>query len=222
MNKKLFLKLGLGVGVVATISSAALISYGQKNNSTKEIEVSKSDTDSLDSNTQDLVAEDRGSVSSSTNLKDSKFEKTQENTQEKTQQKAQGKTQQSVQQNTQQNIQENTQQNVQQNIQQNIQENTQQNVQQNTQQNVQENTQQNVQENTQQEELEKEYYILIKEAWQRQKDYIDSIEDPWIKQSVQTPDAAACAKSVELSLKYPENTEIINRSLEKFVDERRV
>lgn len=198
MNKKLFLKLGLGLGVVATISSAALISYGQKNNSTKEIEVSKSDTDSLDSNTQELVAEDRGSVSSSTNLKDSKFEKTQENTQEKTQQK----------------VQEETQQNTQQNVQQNVQEN----IQQNTQQNVQENTQQNAQ----QEELEKEYYTLIKEAWQRQKNYIDSFEDPWIKQSLQTPDAAACAKSVELSLKYPENREIIDISLKKFVDEMRV
>ena len=137
MNKKLFLKLGLGVGVIVTISSAALISGGQKNNSTKEIEVSKSDTDSLDSNTQALVAEDGGSVSSSTNLKDSKFEKTQENTK--------GKTQQNVQQNTQQNVQENTQQNA------------------------------------QQEELEKEYYTIIKDAWQRQKDYVDSIEDPWIK-----------------------------------------
>lgn len=202
MNKKLFLKLGLGLGVVATISSAALISCGQKNNSTKEIEVSKSDIDSLDSNTQELVAEDRGSVSSSTNLKDSKFEKTQENTQEKTQQ--------NVQQNTQQNVQENTQQNVQENIQENIQQNVQQNVQENTQQNAQ------------QEELEKEYYTLIKEAWQRQKDYIDSIEDPAVKQSLQTPDAAAHAKSVELSLKYPENSEIIYISLKKFVDEMRV
>ena len=176
MNKKLFLKLGLGLGVVATISSAALISYEQKNNSTKEIEASKSDTDSLDSNNQELVAEDRGSVSSSTNLKDSKFERTQENTQEKTQQ----------------------------------------NVQQNTQQNVQENTQQNAQ----QEELEKEYYTLIKEAWQRQKDYVDSIEDPWIKQSVQTPYSAAFAESTRLLLEYPENREIIDISLKKFIDEK--
>lgn len=191
MNKKLFLKLGLGLGVVATISSAALISYGQKNNSIKEIEVSKSDTDSLDSNTQELGAEDRGGVSSSTNLKDSKFEKTQEKTQEKIQQK----TQQSVQQNTQQNVQENTQQNVQQNTQQNVQENTQQNA--------------------QQEELEKEYYTLIKEAWQRQKDYVDSIEDPAVKQSVQTPTSAAIAESTRLLLEYPENSEIINISLQK-------
>lgn len=175
MNKKLFLKLGLGLGVVATISSAALISYGQKNNSIKEIEVSKSDTDSLDSNTQELGAEDRGGVSSSTNLKDSKFEKTQEKTQEKIQQK----TQQSVQQNTQQNVQENTQQNA------------------------------------QQEELEKEYYTLIKEAWQRQKDYVDSIEDPAVKQSVQTPTSAAIAESTRLLLEYPENSEIINISLQK-------
>lgn len=200
MNKKLFLKLGLGLGVVATISSAALISCGQKNNSTKEIEVSKSDIDSLDSNTQELVAEDRGSVSSSTNLKDSKFEKTQENTQEKTQQ--------NVQQNTQQNVQENTQQNVQENIQEN------------TQQNVQQNVQENTQQNAQQEELEKEYYALIKEAWQRQKDYVDSIEDPWIKQSVQTPYSAAFAESTRLLLEYPENKEIIDISLKKFIDEK--
>ena len=65
-----------------------------------------------------------------------------------------------------------------------------------------------VQKNTQQDDL-------IKEAWQKQKDYIDSIDDPKVKQSVQTTNSAAILKSNELLLAHPEDSEAINASLEK-------
>lgn len=72
-----------------------------------------------------------------------------------------------------------------------------------------------VQKNTQPEATEKEYYDLIKEAWQKQKDYIDSIDDPKVKQSAQTTNSAAILKSNELLLAHPEDSEAINASLEK-------
>ena len=75
--------------------------------------------------------------------------------------------------------------------------------------------QKNTQQDTKPEATEKEYYDLIKEAWQKQKDYIDSIDDPKVKQSVQTTNSAAILKSNELLLAHPEDSEAINASLEK-------
>ncbi|MEG2291681.1 MAG: hypothetical protein RSC24_17055 [Clostridium sp.] len=80
---------------------------------------------------------------------------------------------------------------------------------------VQKNTQQDTQTDTQQEATEKEYYDLIKEAWQKQIDYINSIDDPKIKQSVQTSHAAAISKSSELLAAHPEDYEDIDASLAK-------
>ena len=80
---------------------------------------------------------------------------------------------------------------------------------------VQKNIQQDTKPDTQPEATEKEYYDLIKEAWQKQKDYIDSIDDPKVKQSVQTTNSAAILKSNELLLAHPEDSEAINASLEK-------
>lgn|GEM_PF-1759744 len=80
---------------------------------------------------------------------------------------------------------------------------------------VQKNTQQDTQPDTQQEATEKEYYDLIKKAWQKQKDYIDSIDDPKVKQSVQTTHSAAILKSDELLLTHPEDSKSINASLKK-------
>ena len=79
---------------------------------------------------------------------------------------------------------------------------------------VQKNIQQDTKPDTQPEATEKEYYDLIKEAWQKQKDYIDSIDDPKVKQSVQTTNSAAILKSNELLLAHPEDSEAINASLE--------
>ncbi|MDY4605630.1 hypothetical protein [Clostridium tertium] len=80
---------------------------------------------------------------------------------------------------------------------------------------VQKNIQQDTKPDTQPEATEKEYYDLIKEAWQKQKDYIDSIDDPKVKQSVQTTNSAAILKSNELFLAHPEDSDAINASLEK-------
>lgn len=80
---------------------------------------------------------------------------------------------------------------------------------------VQKNIQQDTKPDTQPEATEKEYYDLIKEAWQKQKDYIDSIDDAKVKQSVQTTNSAAILKSNELLLAHPEDSEAINASLQK-------
>lgn len=60
---------------------------------------------------------------------------------------------------------------------------------------------------------EKEYYDLIKEAWQKQIDYIESIDDSEVKQSVQTAHSAAIFKANELLLAHPEDSETIDASL---------
>ena len=83
---------------------------------------------------------------------------------------------------------------------------------------VEKNTKQDIQPDIQQEATEKEYYDLIKEAWQKQREYIDSIDDPKVKQSVQTAHSAAVLKSNELLLEYPEDSKAINSSLKKVLD----
>ncbi|WP_411167815.1 hypothetical protein ACH36K_11750 [Clostridium sp. MB05] len=83
------------------------------------------------------------------------------------------------------------------------------------QEDVQKNTQQDTKPDTQPEATEKKYYDLIKEAWQKQKDYIDSIDDPKVKQSVQTTHSAAILKSNELLLAHPEDSKAINASLKR-------
>jgi hypothetical protein len=65
---------------------------------------------------------------------------------------------------------------------------------------------------------EEEYYIIIKEAKQRQQDYIDSIDDPKVKQSVQTPYAAAIAESTALYIKYPQDIETIDSALKRVLN----
>ncbi|WWU66342.1 hypothetical protein QJR26_08185 [Clostridium baratii] len=71
---------------------------------------------------------------------------------------------------------------------------------------------------TQQEANKEEYYDLIKKAWQKQEDYINSIDDPKEKQSVQTAHSAAIFKANELLLAHPEDSEAINESLKKVLD----
>lgn len=75
----------------------------------------------------------------------------------------------------------------------------------------------NVQPSTQQEATKEEYYHLIKEAWQKQVDYINSIDDSQVKQSVQTAHSAAIFKANELLLAHPKDSEAINTSLEKVI-----
>lgn len=68
--------------------------------------------------------------------------------------------------------------------------------------------------------LEEHYYTLIKNAKQKQTDYINSIEDPNIRQSVQSSHSAAIFESSSLSMEYPENQEIITRALQKVFSEK--
>lgn len=83
---------------------------------------------------------------------------------------------------------------------------------------VKENTEQNTQSDVKQGLTEEEYYIIIKEAKQRQQDYIDSIEDTHIKQSVQSSLSAAIAESSALYIKYPDDTDTIDAALKRVLD----
>ncbi len=92
------------------------------------------------------------------------------------------------------------------------------NVKPDTQDSTQENAQQSTEPAVKQGLTEEEYYILIKEAKKRQQDYIDSIDDPKVKQSVQTPYAAAYAESSFLYLKYPDDTDTIDAALKRVLN----
>lgn len=78
-------------------------------------------------------------------------------------------------------------------------------------------TQNSVKEITNLEKLE-EYYLLIKEAKKNQQDYVNSIDDPNVKQSVQTPYSAAIAESNSLSIKYPNDIYTINKALKRVLN----
>lgn len=79
---------------------------------------------------------------------------------------------------------------------------------------IQEDTQQD----TQQELTEDEYYRIIKEAWQKQKDYIDSIDDPKEKQSIQTSQSAAIMESNRFLIEHPEDSEAIETGLKRVIN----
>ena len=67
---------------------------------------------------------------------------------------------------------------------------------------------------------EDEYYQQIKDAWQKEKDYIDSVNDPKVKQSLQTPFGAANAKATELVMNNPSDETLIMNALKKVVDDQ--
>ncbi|MEQ7215912.1 hypothetical protein ABQD61_08505 [Enterococcus asini] len=62
------------------------------------------------------------------------------------------------------------------------------------------------------------YYDSIFAAWQRQHDYIVSIEDDAVKQSVQTSHSAAIFEANRLQMEHPEDAAIINESLHKVLE----
>ena len=68
--------------------------------------------------------------------------------------------------------------------------------------------------NLQNDEKRKEYYDLIYQAWDKQRKYIESIEDPQVKQSVQTSFSAAMMESTRLMYEFPDDAEIINEALQ--------
>lgn len=79
---------------------------------------------------------------------------------------------------------------------------------------IQKDTQQDIH----QESTEDEYYRIIKEAWQKQKDYIDYIDDPKEKQSLQTSQSAAIMESNKLLIDHPEDSESIEASLKSVIN----
>ncbi len=83
---------------------------------------------------------------------------------------------------------------------------------------VKPDTQEDIQQDGTNEATEDEYYIIIKEAWQRQKDYIYSIEDTKVKQSVQTPESAAIMESNRLLMEHPGDSEAVDRSLKRVLN----
>lgn len=80
---------------------------------------------------------------------------------------------------------------------------------------IQKDTQQDIH----QESTEDEYYRIIKEAWQKQKDYIDYIDDPKEKQSLQTSQSAAIMESNKLLIDHPEDSESIEASLKRVIND---
>lgn len=85
--------------------------------------------------------------------------------------------------------------------------------------NSEDNKHEDVQQDTQEESTEDEYYIIIKEAWQKQKDYIESIDDPKVKQSVQTSRSAAIMESNRLLIEHPEDSDAIDASLKRVLND---
>lgn len=87
---------------------------------------------------------------------------------------------------------------------------------------IQKSKQPDIQKDTQQdinqESTEDEYYRIIKEAWQKQKDYIDYIDDPKEKQSLQTSQSAAIMESNKLLIDHPEDSESIEASLKSVIN----
>lgn len=69
-------------------------------------------------------------------------------------------------------------------------------------------------------QIEEHYYTLIKEAKQKQTDYINSIEDPTIKQSVQSSYSAAIFESTSLTMSFPDDQEPITRALQRVLSEK--
>lgn len=114
------------------------------------------------------------------------------------------------------NIVENKQEDA--DVQKDTQKNTQTNIQQDTHQGIQADTQDENQQVSNEESTEDKYFIIIKEAWQRQKDYINSIDDPKVKQSVQTTQSAAIMEATGLLMEYPEDSEAINASLKRVLN----
>lgn len=79
--------------------------------------------------------------------------------------------------------------------------------------------QSNIEQYTQEESTEDEYYTIIKDAWQKQKDYIKSIEDSKVKQSVQTSRSAAIMEANRLLIEHPEDSDAINSSLKRVLND---
>lgn len=84
---------------------------------------------------------------------------------------------------------------------------------------IQQDNQSDIKQDAQEESTEGEYYIIIKEAWKKQKEYIESIDDPKVKQSVQTSRSAAIMEANRLLIEHPEDSDAINSSLKSVLND---
>lgn len=92
------------------------------------------------------------------------------------------------------------------------------NLEDNNHQNVNQDKQSDIEQDIQEESAEDEYYIIIKDAWQKQRDYIESIDDAKVKQSIQTSRSAAIMESNRLLIEHPEDSDAINSSLKRVLN----
>lgn len=77
-------------------------------------------------------------------------------------------------------------------------------------------TEESSEDNSEEDEAKaEEYYDAISDARQRAVDYINSIDDPKLKGSVQGPDGATLQEAERLKKENPEDTEIIEESFQK-------
>ncbi|MGL5069003.1 MAG: hypothetical protein ACRC6T_14505 [Sarcina sp.] len=195
MNKKLFIKLGLG-GLIA-VSSLSFIACGESDATAEINSPTNTATSQAEDSTKISVDESEKAVVSSENT-ESKEQETQEDTKPKTEnieEKAESKTE---------------------NIKSKVEVKTDE-VEENIKPEVEKESEkiENTTENAEQKEKEEHYYTLINNAMQKQIDYINSIEDPREKQSVQSSMSAAIGEATLLEINHPEDSEIIQTSLQK-------
>lgn len=74
-------------------------------------------------------------------------------------------------------------------------------------------------ENTINAELENDqYYQSLKIVWQEAQNYIETIDNPELKNSVQTPEGAVNGKYIELLGQYPEDEELIKTARQRILN----
>ncbi|MEO1769242.1 hypothetical protein [Candidatus Enterococcus ferrettii] len=61
------------------------------------------------------------------------------------------------------------------------------------------------------------YYNQMKVSWQRAQDYRDSINDPEMRNSVQTPDGAVNGEYSQLLVEHPEDEQQINDAYQRIM-----
>ncbi|MGL4760858.1 MAG: hypothetical protein ACRCWG_05295 [Sarcina sp.] len=184
MNKKLFVKLGLG-GLIA-VSSLSFIACGE-GDATADINSPTNTATSKVEDTTKTSVDESGKAIASSESAESKEQETQENAKSKPE-------------NIKPKVEVKTDE---------VEENIKPEVEQES-ENIEDIT-----ENAEKKEKEEHYYTLINNAMQKQIDYINSIEDPQIKQSVQSSIGAAIGEATLLEINHPEDSEIIQTSLQK-------
>lgn len=217
MNKKLFLKLGIGAAVI--MAPLSFIACGQDApvgiiNPLNSNISSSDETAQKDETTQNSVNEDITETTSSENKKDeNKTDEIKKTENKKTENKTDGNSQQKTEPKTENKTQSEEQKSE--NIEKN--EETQESNKNKFEEEQAERDKQQAQLKTREEKLEF-YYNIINNTMQKQIDYIVSLKDDPAAGQVQSSLGAAISQSVGLELSYPEDSEIISESLSKALE----